>query len=727
MKNLSVSKKILMGFMIVIALIAVILGLTIVTSFSRNSDLQAVNTISKLQLEANDMLDEFNLARVEIRVVFTTVNNDSEYNLAMEYLESASGRVNALREYTTELQEMGYNTELIQQLPGINDQLDAYFQQVENGLVSVSSNDTIVLDTVAEMASAGTYMTETLDDMFDMANNVILNNSGDAEMISGYMTNLMIPLQQMKTMMDEMRISNRDLMLMQDTSVVESVLAQMDALEALNTQTRSFATTDAGRAGFDAVSDALATYRGTIEHMVEVIEDSDITIADTRAVFLELSDLINSGVDALSTEAQGLIDSTIATSMSTMLIMIAVAVASVVVAFIVAFVIARIITKPVNLIMQVADQVGGTGSFNFSEDFKQGFRSFGESKDELGRTINSFAAMMDSLIIKAGLLERVADGDLTMDVPLSSPEDTMGNAMHSMVDNLNTMFGEIKSVAEQVGTASAEIATGAQTLAQGSTEQASTVEEISASINEVTEQANVSVETAMAAAKESDNMRTIAQEGNEKMGRLSGAVQEMSDASQSIGNVIKVIDDIAFQTNILALNAAVEAARAGEHGKGFAVVADEVRNLAGKSAEAAKETSGLISANIEKSELGLQISEETAESLKQIVDGVEKTTEQLNIIAQQSEQSKSATQQVNLAVDQVAQVVQQNSATSEESAAASEEMSSQAQVLQQLVSRFKLKGHTGSARTNLQLPPAGDSEIRDMTSNIESDKQDIIF
>ena len=371
--------------------------------------------------------------------------------------------------------------------------------------------------------------------------------------------------------------------------------------------------------------------------------------------------------------------------------------------------IATLISKPLNLMRDYLVRVGTRGDLNFTPDEVAAAKKEAEARDEVGQSMAAFTGMMDRLIYIGNNLTAVANGDLTADITLLSEQDTMGNALATMNRNLNEMFADINSVSQQVSTASSEIATGAQSLAQGSTEQASTVEEISASINEITEQANTSVATANAAADESRSIRGIAQDGNEKMGRLSSAVQEMSEASQSIGNVIKVIDDIAFQTNILALNAAVEAARAGEHGKGFAVVADEVRNLAGKSAEAAKETAGLISANIEKSEMGLAISQETAETLRQIVEGVERTTESLSQIAQQSEGSKTATEQVNLAVDQVAQVVQQNSATSEESAAASEEMSSQAQMLQQLIARFKLKDSApqlGAASAPYQLPQA---------------------
>jgi methyl-accepting chemotaxis protein len=193
------------------------------------------------------------------------------------------------------------------------------------------------------------------------------------------------------------------------------------------------------------------------------------------------------------------------------------------------------------------------------------------------------------------------------------------------------------------------------------------------------------------AATHAHTIKANAEKGNAQMGEMTEAVAEITKSSADISKVIKVIDDIAFQTNILALNAAVEAARAGEAGKGFAVVADEVRNLASKSATAAKETNALIESSVKKAEVGAKIASETAISLTEIVSGIAQSSDLVTEIARSSEEQSKAISQVNMAVEQVSEVVGRNSATAEESAAASEELTAQSALLLGNVTKFKLR------------------------------------
>ncbi len=267
----------------------------------------------------------------------------------------------------------------------------------------------------------------------------------------------------------------------------------------------------------------------------------------------------------------------------------------------------------------------------------------------------------------------------------------MGIALKTMTDNLNITFSEFNSASSQVSIGSTQVADGAQALAQGATQQAASIEELSSSISEVAAKTKANAELAEESAALAGTIKGSAEKGTQQMDEMVAAVKEINDASQSIGMVIKTIDDIAFQTNILALNAAVEAARAGEHGKGFAVVADEVRNLAAKSAAAAKDTESLIANSIAKAELGGRIAAETATSLSEIVSGINESETLVTNIARSSEEQSAGIGEINTGIDQVAQVVQQNSATAEQSAAASQEMSSQSDLLREMIARFKLK------------------------------------
>ena len=174
------------------------------------------------------------------------------------------------------------------------------------------------------------------------------------------------------------------------------------------------------------------------------------------------------------------------------------------------------------------------------------------------------------------------------------------------------------------------------------------------------------------------------------MGQMTVAMDEISDFSKKIGNIITTIEDIAFQTNILALNAAVEAARAGSAGKGFAVVADEVRNLASKSDQAAKATKELIENSVESVQNGSSIVVNVTNALQTTTDLAELAVNDMVNVAAKIESVVEAIAQITEGLDQVSSVVQSNSATSEQSAAASEELSSQAQVLRNLVSQFQL-------------------------------------
>lgn len=256
--------------------------------------------------------------------------------------------------------------------------------------------------------------------------------------------------------------------------------------------------------------------------------------------------------------------------------------------------------------------------------------------------------------------------------------------------NMSETIMHIKTAALQVGSGADQVSGGAQALAQGATQQASSVEELSSTINLISEQVTKTADNAVKATDISNSASKAIIDSNAQMEKLMSAMDNINAKSAEISKIIKTIEDIAFQTNILALNAAVEAARAGAAGKGFAVVADEVRNLAGKSAEAAKNTTALIEESVGAINDGVQLAQITAQELLGVVEGVKETTDVITDITRATQEQANSISEITIGVDQISSVVQTNSATSEESAAAAEELSSQASLLNRLIERFQI-------------------------------------
>jgi methyl-accepting chemotaxis protein len=291
-----------------------------------------------------------------------------------------------------------------------------------------------------------------------------------------------------------------------------------------------------------------------------------------------------------------------------------------------------------------------------------------------------------------GLADQIAAGDLTADIH-DDRKDELGHLLRSlsaMAARLRAVVGEVRTGVESVSAASSQIATGNHDLSARTEQTAANLEETAASMEELTATVTQSAETARQANLLAGQAAQAAQRGGEVVGQVVSSMQHITDSSRKIADIIGVIDSIAFQTNILALNAAVEAARAGEQGRGFAVVAGEVRSLAQRSAEAAKEIKGLITASVESVESGSQQVGQAGQSMEEIVQGVRRVSDLIAEITASTSEQRDGIGQVNQAVTNLDQMTQQNAALVEESSAAATAMHDQARRLAEVVSVFNV-------------------------------------
>lgn len=319
-----------------------------------------------------------------------------------------------------------------------------------------------------------------------------------------------------------------------------------------------------------------------------------------------------------------------------------------------------------------------------------------DAQNEIGSLLESTRKITHTLdaIIKDEhqILSAMGNGDFTVvssDTSLYAKDFApLLDSLRDIRNHLNSSLYQILESSSQVDAGAEQVSNGAQALSQGATEQASSVEQLAATINDISSQVSESAKSAETASSLATSVGNDMMESNLHMSEMTNAMAEIKESANQIHKIIKTIEDIAFQTNILALNAAVEAARAGSAGKGFAVVAEEVRNLAGKSQDAAKDTTTMIQNAISAVEKGTKIADETAESMNKVVANAQLVVDQISTISETSKTQAEAIAQVTTGIDQISSVVQTNSATAQQSAAASEELSGQAALLKNILSRF---------------------------------------
>ena len=434
--------------------------------------------------------------------------------------------------------------------------------------------------------------------------------------------------------------------------------------------------------------------------VLDSLKAQDVFLKEYAPVLELVDSLLNELSTATSEDAQNQRIIGESTASSATILFSIVAAVSVLMTIVIVYAIRRSILNPVKEI---------NGVYTEMAKGNMGVEIAYDGKDELGgmaRNIKNTNAMVASYIKDiSDKLGSMSQGDMRICVDLEYVGDfaAIKTAMQNTSAALNQTLLAINNAAEQVSTGASQVASGAQALASGSSEQASVVEELSNSAAKIADQAAENSTNVKNAAQYVEQVGEGVIEGNHHMRQLTDAMGNIDSASSQIASITKVIEDIAFQTNILALNAAIEAARAGNAGKGFAVVADEVRNLAAKSAEAAKQTAELIHRSTDTVAQGTQMAAQTAQILINVEEKAKLVNESIVKIDQASIEQAVAIELIRQGLMQVSAVVQTNAATAEQNSATSEQMSAQALTLREQVSKFQLDSNDEGENSSISL------------------------
>jgi methyl-accepting chemotaxis protein len=684
-----IGQKFVLAFGAVSVMIALAIVAVVVMNSMISTQLSSISALYGINDDLVDVRSSFNNARVQGMAV-TKVYSDEEYNAALAYLDEITVPLDNAAKAATESGYDHYNTEHLNEVKQTNlVDFRAALAEVKSLNAEIVAGKEMIGEAQVATNEAATTLNSLVCGRFDNEGETPEIWTASVMTIDGLYTDLLTLQSTVSDVTENYDPAN------ETNGIIQGIDDQFTEFFAFfDERIATNKNINGGEAVpyYQASRDAIQAYYDAFNAIMTANKASLAAVNTFNSSSASTLTNINNACDAIADDLDKQIASS-STFASAVILIVAIIGA---VAILLSIIVARLMQKdtvvPITYLNKMLAAFGEKGRVNFEPAQITTIEKLVASRaDELGSACGSLLKAFARLNEVSEGLSTIAGGDLSFSAYALSEEDIIGHSTIRLLDSFNDMFGDIRRATDEVSNGANQIANGAQDLAQGSTEQAATVEEISANMADLLVKTGENSELAENAATLALTIKANAEKGNAQMGEMTEAVEEITKSSADISKVIKVIDDIAFQTNILALNAAVEAARAGAAGKGFAVVADEVRNLASKSATAAKETSVLIESSVKKAEFGAKIAEETAISLSEIVSGIAQSSELVADIARSSEEQSRAISQVNMAVEQVSDVVLRNSATAEESSAASEELTAQSVLLLENVSKFKLR------------------------------------